>query len=70
MDNQYFIFKDSIVVHINGKTHTIGKDDPSYNETLIHIANNALDKLTFLVDNNAREDIKRILDSMRNEKHR
>lgn len=57
---KYLKFKDAIVVHTNGQTHTIHRTDARYQPTLDAI-NRGDTALKSIVDNSAKEEIRHLL---------
>lgn len=60
-DCKYMLFKDSVVVHFNGKTLTIHRDDPRHSKVVAAITEGTLNLIPALADNEASEEIRNLL---------
>lgn len=51
MENTYHVFKNSVTVHVNGKTATISKDDVRYAQIMKVILENNLSAIGGILEN-------------------
>jgi hypothetical protein len=58
----YHIFRDAIVVHVNGHTSSISKDDARYPKILQLIMQNKIEEAGVVADNRSVKELRSLLD--------
>jgi hypothetical protein len=57
----YHLFRDAVVIHYQGDTRLIGKDDPVFEKVLNAISSKKFERIGLIVDNLAAKELKGLL---------
>jgi len=60
----YHLFRDAVVVHCDGHTTSISKDDPRFQKILHLIMENKIEEVGVIADNRSVVQLRSILDFM------
>jgi hypothetical protein len=58
----YHLFRDAVIVHVNGHTFSISKDDPRYQKIFGLIMENKCEEMGAIADNRAVKELRGLLD--------
>ena len=58
----YHLFRDAVVIHVNGNTFTVSKDDKRFNKILSLIAEHKIEDAGVVADNRSVIELRKMLD--------
>ena len=58
----YHSFKDAVVIHVNGQTFSVSKDDKRYKKILFLIADHKVEEAGVVADNRSVKELRKLLD--------